>query len=141
MFEAIQKRLYLKTCCVILNDHPKLFPIYLWNKIQFFVPLRNKFEIVIWVVIYFATGFYGVKIISARIFICMCIPQYFYFSKYGCTFVTATASPQNRSPKMHLTKDMVGMNLTTIQSNSKSCIANIMTRYSKKLKKHYNSLS
>ena len=128
MFEAIQKRLYLKTCCVILNDHPKLFPIYLWNKIQFFVPLRNKFGIVIWVVIYFATGFYGVKIISARIFICMCIPQYFYFSKYGCIFVTAMASSQNRSQEMHLTKDMVGMNLTIIQRNSEIFTANKMTK-------------
>ena len=34
-----------------------------------------------WLGIYFATVLYGVKIISKRIFLCMCILK--YFSKYG----------------------------------------------------------
>ena len=29
----------------------------------------------------------------------MCIPKYFYFSKYGCTFVTAVHSSQNCSKR------------------------------------------
>ena len=76
----------------------RISSFYFWNKIQF-LSHSSKFAVVTWVVIYFATGFCGVKIISTRIFICMCIPKYFYFSKYGCTFVTAVHSSQNCSKR------------------------------------------